>query len=164
MILPAFIFLGLLYKLKKRKKMEVTADEKQRAFQTIAAMYGTENARKLERMVRWETAHFTSNAFKKTFAAGMEATKTTFPYGWTSLASYWKLQPDSAPLNEFVVMTDSGGRKVKFLKFKSFLGALKTMAKFLSNNNWNAGEWYSNDPEAQKMYASKIDTVKNKFV
>ena len=144
--------------------MDVTTDEKKQAFQTIAAIYGIEKAQLLERIFRWETAHFTSGAFKKTFSAGMEATKTTFPYGWTSLSSYWKLQPDAAPLRDFAKMTDIGNRKVNFLKFKSFLGALKTVAKVMDNRNWNAGTWYSNDIEKQKEYSAKIDTVKNRYV
>jgi len=163
--LIALLFtIGVLYKLKTKKSMELTANDKKNAFLEIARMYGKENAKKLEKLVRWETAHFTSNGFKKTLSAGMEATKTKFPYGWTSLSSYWKLQPDAAPLNEFAKMTDSGNRTVNFLVFKSFLGALKTIAKVLDNRNWDIGSWYSNEPAKQLAYAEKVSKITNKYI
>ncbi len=160
-IVPATI---LLLILKRKKKMKTpTADEIKADFQKIAEIYGREHAQNLERLVRWETAHFKSKGFKLTHAAGMEAVNKKFPYGWGSLATFWSLNPQFKPKGTHF-MIDSGKRKVYFIVFPNFYAFLRSIAKFLELNNWEMGEWFSNDREAQIAYWNKVKKVSSTLV
>jgi hypothetical protein len=152
----------LIKKKRKKKFMNPTQSEIKEAFNWVAKTYGTENAQMLEKLIRWETAHFKSNGFKLTNAAGMEATTKKFPYGWTSLKNYWQIQKDAAPVG-LKNMTDIGGRNVNFLVFPTFFAFVRTICKHLQNKNWNFGAWYSLDEQKQITYLQKINSINPKY-
>jgi hypothetical protein len=150
----------LLFIKKKRKKfMNPTQSDIKKALLWVSEKYGKDKAQMVERLIRWETAHFKSNGFKLTNGAGMEATKTKFPYGWGSLRPYWNLQRDSAPIG-LKRLTDIGGRTVNFLVFPTFFAFVRTLCKHLENNGWNFGAWYSLDEQNQITYLQNINSVR----
>ena len=164
MVLTALGIATLLFIKKKRKKkfMNPTQSEIKKVFQWVTEKYGSEKAQMVERLIRWETAHFKSDGFKLTNGAGMEATKKTFPFGWTSLRPYWNLQPDAKPIG-LKRLTDIGNRTVDFLVFPTFFAFVRTLCKHLENNGWNFGAWYSLNKQNQITYLEKINSVKPRY-
>ena len=142
------------------------------ALKKVAALYGKENAIKVEALFRNETKHFTSGNFLICYSPGMEATKDVMPYGWSSLAQFWKDKPEYAPIgihkqveNDSRMMQSRGERK--FIKFPSLEAAMMTVAKRLSDKDWYTGAWASNNADSQKKYADyllKISTPLTKKI
>lgn len=138
------------------------------ALKKVASIYGIENAKKLESLYRNETKHFKSGNFLICYSPGMEATKEEMPYGWTSLAEFWKTNPQYAPIgihkqveNDSAMLKSRGERK--FIKFPSVEAAMITVAKRLSDKNWYTGAWASNNVDAQKKYADYLLKIKTSF-
>jgi len=131
----------------------------------VAIHYGKENAIKIEALFRNETKHFTSGNFLICYSPGMEATKDVMPYGWTSLAKFWKDKPEYAPIgihkqveNSSRMMASRGERR--FIKFPSLEAAMMTVAKRLSDKAWYTGAWASNNVDSQKKYADYLLKIK----
>lgn len=131
------------------------------SIQRISIIYGKEMAVKVEALFRNETAHFKSGNFKICFSPGMEATKETYPYGWTSLKSYWDLHPEHAPIglykqveNSSRMMASRGERT--FIKFPNLDAAMITVAERLKAKGGNTGAWASNNIESQKKYSDYL--------
>lgn len=127
----------------------------------IAFYQGIEVAQEVERMLRWETAHFTSEGFRLTRAAGMEAVSKTYPYGWSLPVPLWTNNPDVRPAG-LTRMIDSGNRDVQFITFKHVYHAMLVMADYIVR--YRAGRWYSLNESNQEMYERKLSGVKNRII
>ncbi len=85
-----------------------------------------------EKMYRLESNNFKSGQFTNDFGAGMEAAKTSFPYGWNSLASFWTENPHYSPIGLDSSRVDAQtGKGVIFLKFENFEAGFMTLCEWL---------------------------------
>jgi len=138
------------------------------ALTKVKDLYGKANAIKLEALFRNETAHFKSTNYVITFSPGMEATVDFMPYGWSSLAPFWKEHPEYAPVgihkqveNNSRMMASRGERR--FIKFPSVEAGMMTVAYRLSLKGWDTGAWASNDKAAQDKYRAYLLGIKTPF-
>lgn len=155
-IIGLTVVIVLYYFFFVRKMVGKLVNERD-AIKRIAEEYGIETARNVEKMFRLETNHFKSQGYKKTNGAGMEAVRPVFPFGWSS-----KYFVGVNYSNDLVSMTDSGGRKVKFIKFDTVYDGMKVIANWLQTHR--VGNWYSNDPAKQQQYENKIANIRAQYV
>jgi hypothetical protein len=141
-----------LFKTKKKgtKKMFTELDAKN-AILFVADKYGVDMARTIEKMMRLETAHFTSLQYKKTGSAGMEIGKwANIPKGST---------------NGFIEMNDTQKPGLeKFIVWKSVDDFVDYLAKYIQRYNGNYLRWNAIDPVLQTQYEMKLKGVKARFV
>lgn len=138
--------------------------------QAVADKYGREYAIMVERIYRNETRHFQSGNFLKTFSPGMEVGKAkVFPFGWPSLADFWKKNTFYAPSGTFDqeennsrMMASRGVRT--FIKFPTVKAGMMTLAELLRIRNGNAGAWFSHDVTQQQKYADYLKGIVPRFV
>ena len=142
-------------------KRNVSKDEIKQTLASVAAAYGVDIARNVERIFAWETAHFASNAFLITMSPGMNATKSVFPYGWGTLSLLWA-NPLMSP-NGIYEHFD-GVSVVKQLSFSSLKAGMFALAEILKQRKNNAGSWYSTKKDKQDFYVAKIGTIKLRYV
>jgi hypothetical protein len=170
-VLAGIILLALDRLTRKKKpaklpqlsgRSPVSISEIDRSMSKIASEYGTSIARDVERIYRIETANFTSGQFQKSLSAGMEPATEIYPYGWTTPKKIWDAYPNLAPIGLTEIMTDSGGRRVRFIRFPSFYAAAKTLAEYVKK--YGTGRWFSTDPSAQRAYNQKLSNIQTKFV
>ena len=135
--------------------------EVEEALYRIAFDYGEDVASTVEKMLRWETAHFTSAGFLRTRAAGMEAVSKTYPYGWSIPAAVWSSNPDYKPTG-LTRMIDSGNRDVWFITFSHVYHAAVVMAEYVKK--YRAGRWYSTNSSLQSSYEQHLKGVKNRII
>lgn len=129
------------------------------SLQGIASTFGVDIARNVERIYRLETRGFDSGQFRATNTAGMEATKDTFPFGWSPRGT----TPDYfAPL---VTMPENAtGVPTKFVAFIYFNDAARYLAQFLQDYGNNAGRWKSTEPALQAAYRQALAAIPTPFV
>lgn len=135
------------------------------ALKKVALHYGKDMAIKVEALFRNETKHFKSGNFLKCFSPGMEATVDFMPYGWSSLAPYWKEHSEYAPIgihkqveNDSAMMKSRGERR--FIMFPNLEAAMMTVAKRLDLKGGDTGSWASNNPDSQKKYREYLLKIK----
>ena len=143
-----------LFLNKKRKpvsgeKRLFTEEDAIEALKKAQIEFGTEKAKILEKILRWETAHFKSKQFQFTGSAGMEIGK-------------WKNLPPNAP---YITLTENKtGLKKKFIVWGSVYNFLKYLSEYIDRHEGNWGRWYSINPEKQADYKAKVNQVKNRIV
>jgi hypothetical protein len=117
------------------------------ALKTIRDSFGTDIARQVEQVYRFETAHFTSKQFRQTFSAGMVATKKDYPYGWSSYQTLWDNNPVIAPVGLSSVFK-SGGKEYQYVAFPDIYAGMVVLASYIKKNGvqkWGGYEGYQND-------------------
>ncbi len=142
------------------------------ALQKVKDMYGKETAINVEKIFRWETRHFQSGGFKNTNAPGMEAVMVTnsegkkvpksYPYGWTSLKSFWDANPKYKPMGIYTTPENVTGIIKPFLIFPTIEGSMLTLAFWLQTRR--PGNWFSTMPEKQLMYENSIVGITPRIV
>lgn len=126
----------------------------------IFQKYGADIAKKVERIYRVETAHFTSGQYKKTFSPGMERHGEGFPFGWSSMKDFWEKE---GIIPGFHTMTENKTGKIKtFLKLPDLASAMEGLAIYLQK--YPPGRWYSTKPESQAKYENTLATVRPRIV
>lgn len=154
---------GKMEKPKKEKQSPGSLAEVDFAIRRIEQEYGGKIARWVEQIYRLETRNFQSEQYKKSLSAGMEPANDTYPYGWTTpYEKVWKQNPKLAPIGLTEIMTDSGGRKVRFIRFPSLYAAAKAMAEYLKK--YGPGRWYSTDPALSAAYVASIENIPTRFI
>lgn len=155
----------------KNKAMQIYSDAVlQKSFDELKKQFSDEILKNVEKMFRLETAHFTSGGLKLTNHAGMQGTKSTYPYGWNSLKTFWDANPNYAPMYLLNLKENKqpdvigSGIVQKFMVFKDIKAGLATLAEFLRQHENNAGRWFSLKPDAQKKYNEKIKLIKSRYV
>jgi len=164
---------------KKKKKVEeksvnqMVSEEQDKSFpgmqsleeqiisvlKEIADEYGIDTARNVEKVYRLETNHFKSGQFKRTFSPGMEKHKDTFPFGWKSMADYWKsidFSPDFHSMPE-----NKTGLMKTFIKFPNIRIPMKGLAMYIKK--YGPERWYSMNPISQAKYRNALNSIKPKL-
>lgn len=144
---------------------EPTPAELRAALKFILDRYGRETAKKVEQLYRWETRHFESRQYKKTFTPGMEPspqTNNVFPYGWSSLKAY--AQQNNIPASAFYLagpFTEGGtGRQKKFVGFPNVKTAMDFVVFMINRRGGNWGKWFSLEPTAAANYVRNLNAVR----
>ena len=149
---------GVLIARKMRfKPFSPSAINLQDVFDKLTAVYGSEVAQNVEKIYRLETANFTSNIYKETGGAGMLEFTGYYPYGWTSLTSFWNQFSGYRPTG---IYNSSNG--YGYLKF-SGSGGFFTLAEFLIMNGNNAGRWNSTNESQQTAYNEAINNINTTY-
>jgi hypothetical protein len=108
-----------------------------------------DNAKIIERIYRWETAHFKSRQFQLTGSAGMEVGK------WLNIPSNVKS----------VELIENGtGLKKKFIVWRSCYDFVLYLNDYIKRHNGNWSRWYSTNPDLQTKYRNNVNLVKNRFI
>lgn len=129
-------------------------------FQNAITIFGKDNAALLERIYALETAHFTSTQFINGYSPGMvDFNKGVYPYGWTTLQSYWDTHPWAKPKG--VWSTTVNGIPFSYVKFPSFRAALMATGLRLSQDGWDANKWNGDTTGA---YGQNVDKITNTYV
>src|SRR3990172_8354474 len=129
--------------------MNFTADDAKNAILSIANRYGVDMAKTIEKMMRLETAHFTSLQYRKTGSEGMEDGK------WSNLP----YPMDSIPMDD----THKDGLE-RFIVWKSVTDFATYLAEYINRHNGNFARWNSLNPLAQIEYRSRVNSVIPRFV
>lgn len=146
-------------------------DEEQvkEALKTVANMYGREFAIKLEQLLRLETAHFSSGQWKKAHTAGMEATKNTWPYGWSSLDEFinifnsLQLYPDQ--FSTVAVEENQTDDIEEYIVFPSAYDFILFLAWFIKNKRGGRfGNWYSMNEASAQSYENNLSTIVPRYM
>lgn len=148
-----------------------TPEDAKKAILKLKQKQGQDIAELIERVIRRETAHFTSGQYKRTGSPGMETgyingdtdkPKKQFPYGW-ALRDFWTKNPKYAPSGTYTMPENKTGIKKTFIVFPSVEAATFTLAEHLRKKNWNAGAWYSTKPSLQADYNRELNRIIPRF-
>lgn len=153
LIIAAAIAIYLLRKDKKPARKTLNdykdmfgATEAKEALLKVSAVYGKDMAADIERIMRLETAHFTSSQYQKTGTAGLTKGK------WTGL-------PANLPTIDFTV----NGKVWSYYVWNVSDFAI-FLAKYIVRNNGNWARWYSTKPVSQEEYRKKVSAITNRFI
>lgn len=162
-------------KLSENMKLGKTfteADAKP-ALAKVKAKYGIEMAKLIEKVARWETAHFTSKQYKLTGTGGMEAHGSAPYYGW--FAAFFVANPDYRPVGTTAMLenaglsAEGGNAQSKSAKVFVIMPSVEAWMMFLADyatryaKDGGIARWYSTDKNAQKLYMDKLATVSSKI-
>lgn len=134
-------------------KKNFNEDDGKLAIISVKDKYGIDMARIVERMFRWETAHFKSGQYRNTGSAGMEIGK------WSNLP---KDQIESGTYDAHDADPTDGIDK--FIIWKHPKYAALYMADYIKRNGGNWARWNSTNPDKQTAYRNKVNTITPKFV
>ncbi len=154
-IIIIFLFVlylsDLFFKSKKMTQKNFTLEDAKKAIQTVKQKYGADIAKRVEQMMRLETAHFTSKQYRLTGSAGMEVGKwLNIPVGVTE---------------GFIEMDDIHKKGLeKFIVWRSPTDFAIYLAEYIKRYNGDFARWNALDPNLKKQYAVKVNSVTPKFV
>ena len=152
------------YIVYKRRQGGGASNDPQTVFTKLQTKYGTNYARLIEKLYRYETAHFTSGQYVKTWSAGMVATSTAFPFGWASLDEFLAANPQYKGDFGTVQMNTSRGVK-KYVKFPNLESAVFFISWFIQNKRGgDVGKWNSLDAGESASYLAELSRVSARFV
>jgi hypothetical protein len=166
-IIGIIIVTFILYSQKSKNESELDINENDMTSQRSSGLskviqdYGVEYAKNVERLLRWETAHFKSRQWKNGSTAGMEATTEKFPFGWSSLKKF--VNENNISENKFStykMIENNTGITKTFIKFPDEFTFIIFLAWFIRNvRNNRFGYWYSTNEENARRYEEKISKV-----
>lgn len=167
--------LGVIFGLRKGgytisniqgESLENDAEQLASALKLIQDQYGVEYARDIERLIRWETAHFTSQQWKQGNTAGMEATAPTWPYGWNSLETFATMfSIDPALFSTYSMIENNTNVTKTFIRFPNIYSFVLFLAWFIANRRQGRiGYWYSLNKTNADNYENKIAGVVPRIV
>ena len=140
-------------------KKNFTVDDAQKAILQIKKEFGSDMARRIEQMMRLETAHFTSGQYKLTGSAGMEVGKwSNIPDGAT--AGY-------ANINDtHKISRDENGNEIdeKFIVWNSVTDFARYLANYIKRYDGNYARWNSTSPTAQTEYRKRVNSITPRFI
>lgn len=142
----------LFFKKPTKKDMEqkeFTPQDAENALKIMAQKYGKERAQLLEKIMRWETAHFKSGQYRKGGSAGMEAGK-------------WYNLPEGLPT--YQMRDNLTGLIATFIKWGSVLQFLEYLNGYINRYDGNFARWNTLNPEKQAEYRKKVLSVKNRTI
>lgn len=130
-----------------------TEQDAKNALLKVADKYGLPMAKLVERIYRVETNHFKSMQYRLTGSAGMEAGK------WGKHIAAGKTK-GTVTMND----ADKSDGADKFIVWNSVTDAMFFLADYINRHGGNYANWNSTNPTAQKAYAAKVNSVKNRLV
>jgi hypothetical protein len=107
-----------------------------------------ERSQLLERILRLETAHFTSGQYKSTGSAGMEE-------------GSWKNLP---PHTTLPFKDNHDGHIGKFIVWNNVYDFLKYLNEYINRYNGNYARWNAIDANKQREYTTKVNSIKNRTI
>lgn len=129
-------------------------DETIKALNKIAGKYGVQMAKTIEKMLRCETAHFTSKQWQLTKSAGMELGK-------------WK----DIDQNKFTTIqmkdnhiTDPTKIMRTFIVWNDVYDFCEYLAEYINRYNGVFERWNSLNNEKQQAYRKKVLEIKNHYI
>lgn len=169
LIVGAILVVFGLWKKKGTMDQKITGNAPA-GLKRTAKRYGVDFAKNIERMIRKETTHFTSDQWLGTGTAGMEATTEDFPFGWGSLAKFadgHNLTEKDFFLKQYTDNHD--GRTPYFIGFKDTGVFVDFVSWFLHDvRGGDIVSWYRpNTPEnatKRAKYASEMAKITPTFV
>ena len=163
------VLLGLRKAVVDVGNVEQTNDSEQDVIKGLSWVidnYGRDYAKKIEQLLRWESAHFTSQQWLNGTTAGMEAKSNTFPFGWPSLEEFvttYGLDPNK--FSVYAMIENNTGIQKTFIKFPDAYTFVIFLAWFINTKrSGRFGYWYSLDETSATRYEGKIDKVIPKYV
>lgn len=115
----------------------------------LAKLKGNIRAALIERMMRIETAHFTSSQYVKTGSAGMEKGS------WSNISKNVS----------YVKMRDNQDKRlVDFIVWDNVYDFCSYLSDYIDRNGGNWARWNSINSATQKSYASKVNQIRNKWI
>lgn len=144
---------------------DINPDDEQEivsGLKNVLDTYGPKYAADIERLMRLETANFNSLQWHIGNTAGMEATSTSWPYGWNSLAEY----ADQANLNPeffgtYPMKENQTGITKTFIAFPTAYDFIKFVAWFIQDKRGgNVGAWYSLNPGSAANYYAALKDIR----
>lgn len=161
-----------VHKVETMQKMGKTfnIDDAKAGLLKVAQVYGKAVAAEIEKVARFETAHFTSRQYQLTGTGGMEAHGNAPYYGW--FAPFFIANPDYTPIGTTALLEGKGlsieGGTAQNKNAKAFVIMPSTEAwmMFLANyrERYKAeggiARWYSKDTAQQKLYLDKLRGVR----
>lgn len=136
------------------------------ALKAVDSVYGRDMTLSIERLFRNETNHFRSGNFCRTLSPGMQIGRhdTLNPFGWFSLAPFWRMFPVCAPCGVFrqrennSALAKAEGIQT-FLVFHTLKASMLSIAYHLhqkDETHKNPGVWFSAQPDLQKKYSEYL--------
>ena len=127
-----------------------TIDDAYRAIIRLAKTKGKKRAALIERIMREETAHFTSEQYKKTGSAGMEYGK------WSNL-------PNSVIGK--VKMRDNKTKILKtFIVWNNVYDFCIYLSDYIDRYDGDWGRWNSTNPAVKYNYKVRVNKVRNRWI
>ena len=115
-------------------------------------------AKLLEKMMRLETAHFTSKQFLLTGSAGMESG------AWGSTVNkYFPNGYNTIPMNDNNPKL-RGKTQVSFIVWDDIFDFLEFLSDYIDRHNGDYARWNSTNLARKTLYKLKVNSVKNRFV
>ena len=137
------------------------------AFQKALNDYSNDIVSNAEKIFRLETNNFLSAQFTGTYSPGMEPAgdnvNAIYPYGWTSLQSFWDANPNYKPIGLKIYTENGTGIQKPFIQFPSVEAAIYTVCEKLNLNGDIPAAWFSTDPTLQASYQAKLDGIDASF-
>lgn len=131
------------------------------AMKAVIAKYGSDIAQNVERIYRWETAHFKSLKYYN--SAGMEVFNEKYPFGWgKELTPFIKENKKYGPASAFekIVLKEGGtGKNKTFVNFPTLEGAVMFLGYVMECRGNNRGAWFSHNEDSQTAYNEKTSKV-----
>lgn len=168
-VVKTLVVLSLIILLtKKTYSMNSSGNENvSSALLEIANKYGAERAKRIEQIIRLETAHFNSIQWKKGNTAGMEVgnDKKVFPFGWSSLAEFVELNGlNPSNFSTYTMVENRTGKIKRFIKFPSSFDFILFLAFLMKKRGWDYGSWYSRNKESKERYIETLNRITPKIV
>lgn len=129
---------------------QFTPQDANEALLKIREIVGKERAQILERILRWETAHFTSKQYKLGGSAGMEDGK------------WYNLPADS--YTTFQMRDNLTGEMRNFIKWNSVFDFLQYLNNYIDRWNGNWARWNTTNETGQISYRQKVNSVRNRTI
>ncbi len=148
-ILIVVSFLSYYFLIYKQGDKMFTEEDAKKAILKVKEKFGLSMAQLVEKMMRLETAHFTSRQYVKTGSAGMEE-------------GQWKNLPypmDSIPMDD----TLKPGLE-RFIVWRGVDDFAIYLANYINRYDGNYARWNSKDPIAQAEYRNRVNSIRSKFV
>lgn len=138
----------LLSRLVKNKHNGMfTEQDAKDAILFLAKYKDVERAKLFERLLRLETAHFTTQQYKNTGSAGME------DGAWYNL-----------PPHEVKTFHDPIKGNRPFIVWHSVTDFAKYWSDYVDRHFGDWAQWNSKDPLAKKVYTDRVNAVSNHFI
>lgn len=136
-----------------------------KALEYVRDCYGIDIARNVEKIF-WNETNFKSGQYVNSGSAGMATWSETFPYSWSSLADFWKDNPDYAPIGRITYKIGrEDGKEWSYLAFGN-AGGYVTLAQILKMRGNDVGRYASTDPNSDtaQWYRDRIASISLRYL
>lgn len=157
-LLLGIALFGTAYLLMKKKVVkEFTNQDGKEAIDAVKVRYGVERAKIVEKILRAETAHFTSEQYKKTGSAGMLVSPA-----WGETIN--KLPTIAIGLKKSQQDAENTGKTATYYIFPSVTYFAYFLSDYIDRHNGDYLRWRSATNQTYRtQYATLLNSIKNRF-